>query len=404
MLHAEALALLEAATLVPGRLREVTAPDAEEGSDLREHLAACDICRAEARAWQAVDEALAAATPGSVTAPAGARDRVMAAVRRTGVARGPGSVLGAPRPAPAPGDSAPRSAPAPGGAPASTVAPGPPRAGEPGPATGRDLTAPAAPGEGRVWRRRGERPPAGPASPAGPGSFGEAPGSGGGPTASIPLPGPGPVASSGHASAAGPVEGTPAVAPATGRRRLRALPGGSGTEGVGLRAFLALAAAAIVVFVAGAALGGPLGLVGQQETGTGAGRAELEKVLGRMSDVLQEPGTAWAPLVDQAGEPAGAVVLGTGDETGRRTLGVVTRSLGPLAEGEAYVCLIEREGVRYEVGTMRFAGDPDAPGDVAYWVGPLGDDLPVDVGIAGDEFLVYREGDTGGEPLLSTVF
>ena len=52
---------------------------------------------------------------------------------------------------------------------------------------------------------------------------------------------------------------------------------------------------------------------------------------GRLSDLLQLPGATVAPLTDQDGEPAGAVVLAPPDT---RLLGVVTRALPPL-DGDA---------------------------------------------------------------------
>ena len=238
-------------------------------------------------------------------------------------------------------------------------------------------------------------PPAGPGPPAPPGGPPPAaPTAGGAPTTAHP---------GAHAHPGGPaVTGSPdAAAVPPGRRGLRVLAGGRGGEGIGFRVFLAVAAAAVFLFAMGAALGGPLGLTSPQSVPDTAARVELEKILGRMSDLLELPGATVAPLTDQEGEPAGAVVLALPETN---LLGVVTRALGPLPEDGRYVCILEREGERYEVGYMRFAADPVAEGDVAYWVGPLGEDVPLNAGLPGDVFAVFVEGETSGPPLLSAVF
>jgi hypothetical protein len=195
----------------------------------------------------------------------------------------------------------------------------------------------------------------------------------------------------------------PATSPAARRRGMRALPGGKDGDGIGFRVFLAVAAAAVFLFVLGAALGGPLGLTAPASpvAPDTTARVELEKVLGRVSDLLELDGTTRAPLTDQAGLPAGAVLLGPAE---LNLLAIVSRSLPEPTDGVRYVCLLEREGERYEIGFMRFAGDPDAEGHVAYWVGPLDESVPMDAGAPGDAVLVFREGETNGSPLLSTTF
>jgi hypothetical protein len=37
-------------------------------------------------------------------------------------------------------------------------------------------------------------------------------------------------------------------------------------------------------------------------------------------------------------------------------------------------------------------------------VGPLSEDVPLDAGRVGDVFKIFVDGDTGGQPLLSTTF
>ena len=180
------------------------------------------------------------------------------------------------------------------------------------------------------------------------------------------------------------------------------LAGGGDGDGVGFRVFLAVAAAAVFLFALGAALGGPLGLSPSAPAPDTTAQVELEKVMGRLSDLLELPSATVAPLTDQDGR------AGRGGHASPRPTAtccaVVTRALPVLPDGSRYVCLLEREGERYEIGYMRFSADPVAPGDVAYWVGPLKEDVPLDTGAPGDRFLVYREGETSGEPLLSATF
>lgn len=84
---------------------------AEEGRELREHLAGCVTCRADAAAWTRTTDALRAAAPladarelaGSTALSGDLRARTIALVRAAGVQRD-----GAPRAAPAP--AAPREA------------------------------------------------------------------------------------------------------------------------------------------------------------------------------------------------------------------------------------------------------------------------------------------------------
>ena len=83
---------------------------------------------------------------------------------------------------------------------------------------------------------------------------------------------------------------------------------------------------------------------------------------------------------------------------------MVTRALPPLPDGGRYVCILERGDERFEVGYMKFASDPVTEGDVAYWIAPLSDEVPLDAGAPGDTFNVFVEGETSGDPLLTTTF
>lgn len=360
MSHAEVAAIIEGAIGTPGRLRSLLAAETPEGDALRAHLADCAECRREADAWQAVDEALVAVTPDTMRAPASARARILSNVVATGVARSPDRVLGQ------------------------------------SPAAGIAASAAEPPSAGRVWRTPGGQPLPSPGAPT--------PGAPGVPQAPAT---PGLAVLPGAADATPPLASSPSApaappASADGRRRgLRLLPGGKDGDGVGFRVFLAVAAAAVFLFALGAALGGPLGLTSPTTVQDETARVELEKVVGRMSDLLQQPGAVVAPLSDQAGEPAGAVVLAPADS---RVLGVITRALQEPTDGTRYVCVLIRDDERFQVGFMRFAADPTSEGDVAYWIAPLSDEVPMDVGAPGDVFNVYVEGDTDGPPILTTTF
>jgi hypothetical protein len=374
MTHAEVAAIIEGAAGTPGRLRALLAAETPEGDALRAHLADCAECRREADAWQAVDEALVAVTPDTMRAPASAKARILSNVVATGVARSPDKVLGQ---SPAAGIAA--SAGSPAGS-AATVVPG--AVAEP-------------PNAGRVWRTPGGQPLPSPGATA-PGAVWSPP------LPIAPVAAPTSAGPASPAAATPPDVATPAATPADQRRRgLRLLPGGKDGDGVGFRVFLAVAAAAVFLFALGAALGGPLGLTSPTTVQDETARVELEKVVGRMSDLLQQPGAVVAPLSDQAGEPAGAVVIAPADT---RVLGVVTRALVEPTDGTRYVCVLIRGEERFEVGFMKFAADPTADGDVAYWVAPLSDAVPMDVGAPGDVFNVYVEGETGGDPILTTTF
>ncbi len=208
-------------------------------------------------------------------------------------------------------------------------------------ADGRPLSAPPAPGEGRVWRRPGapRREPA------------------------------------------------PAAEPPGGR---------SGTPGA-VR-FLLIAAAAVALFVAGAALGGPLGLVPAEAPAEESVTAPAAPLIGGLADLLELPGQLTASLTDGAGEPAGAVILAPG--SGR--LALITRAELPVTP--ALLVVLERGGIRTPIGPLTAAPDAADGSTVRWWIGALPEGLPVDTGLVGDRILVLAEGDVGGTPLLSATF
>ena len=162
MSHADVGAIIEGAIGTPGRLRALIAAETEEGAAIRAHLADCDECRSEADAWQAVDEALVAVTPDTMTAPTAAKARILGNVLATGVARGPdlvlgtaarGSAAGLAGSAPPPGPARPRVA-------RRGSAAGPRVLARPLGSTPASGAAAAAepPAAGRVWRTPGGAP------------------------------------------------------------------------------------------------------------------------------------------------------------------------------------------------------------------------------------------------------
>ena len=88
--HAEVLDRLEDAFLGPGKLAAIEADRSAQGVELRAHLDGCDACSLEYQAWRTAAAALDAATPESLRAPAGSRQRIMAAVAAIGAPRAVG--------------------------------------------------------------------------------------------------------------------------------------------------------------------------------------------------------------------------------------------------------------------------------------------------------------------------
>ena len=91
MYHDEVRVHLETAHLSPGKLQSLDAESVESGEALRAHLAACAACRAELEALRNTAAVLAAGAPDSLRAPSGGVERLLEAVRTTGVARSRGA-------------------------------------------------------------------------------------------------------------------------------------------------------------------------------------------------------------------------------------------------------------------------------------------------------------------------
>ena len=88
--HAEVRERLEATLLGPDKPTLGTGPArAEEAAAVREHLAACEPCRRELEALQLTADLLATDLPEDIRPGEGARERVLGAVRVTGVPRRP---------------------------------------------------------------------------------------------------------------------------------------------------------------------------------------------------------------------------------------------------------------------------------------------------------------------------
>jgi hypothetical protein len=178
---------------------------------------------------------------------------------------------------------------------------------------------------------------------------------------------------------------TARVAAATGRT---ARPEPATGRGAWFRWVALAAAAAVLLFVAGAAFGRPLGLGGgDQPTRT----SDLPRVMAVTADVLAGKGYSLAQLETPNGAHGGFVAVspGSGD------LVVVSSALTPPPVGVRYICLLDRNGEQSRVGYMRFDGS------LAYWAGPVDD--PVDIGLTGDQFIVQLDS-PGSEPALTGTF
>jgi len=146
------------------------------------------------------------------------------------------------------------------------------------------------------------------------------------------------------------------------------------------------AAAAVVLFVAGAAFG---------RIGSGGGEplptSGAQRVLVITAGILQGQGYNLAQLQTPDGAAAGFVAVspGSGDLT------VVSKALVPPPAGVKYKCVLVRDGSATTVGYMKFEGD------LAYWAGPVTD--PVDIGLTGDQFIVQLD-TPGSAPALTGTF
>lgn len=155
---------------------------------------------------------------------------------------------------------------------------------------------------------------------------------------------------------------------------------------------LAIAAAfAAALFLAGAVLGGPLGLVSREAPDTSVADAQAAAVASAVDRLLQQPEHMMVPLVDAAGSSGGSVLF----DPASRELVVVSQALESIPEGREYGCYLERDGQRIRVGRLKVVGG------AAYWMGPM--DEPVDAGRRGDRFVVVRD-DRPEAPVLSGAF
>lgn len=150
---------------------------------------------------------------------------------------------------------------------------------------------------------------------------------------------------------------------------------------------LAIAAGfAALLFMAGALLGGSLGLAPQAEDDDAGARiaAAVDRILARPDHVL-------LPLSDAGGAAAGSVLFDAHTDE----LVVVSRALPEPPQGKTYQCYLERNGERTRVGPMRVEYG------TAWWAGAM--PAPADAGEPGDRFLVVL-GDETSPPVLSGSF
>jgi hypothetical protein len=123
-------------------------------------------------------------------------------------------------------------------------------------------------------------------------------------------------------------------------------------------------------------------------------RGDPGRVLSEIAVILQDNGYRLASLQTPE-QDAGGVVAVSPD--GR--LAVVSSVLEQPPEGVRYVCLLDRAGVRTQVGYMRW--EPTAGGgSLAYWAG---DAKPPDLGSPGDVFIVQLD-TAGAQPALTGEF
>jgi hypothetical protein len=191
-----------------------------------------------------------------------------------------------------------------------------------------------------------------------------------------------------------------------GPRRARAAaaaaaaPAAAPASGPPFRWLLLGAAAVVVLFVAGMALGRslvgttPAPTQGTAVSSPAAPRGDPGRVLAEAAIILQTAGYRLAPLLTTPDGDAGGVVVVSRD--GR--LAVVSSVLPEPPEGIRYVCLLDRGGVQTQVGYMRW--EPTANGSLAYWAG---DAAPADMGLPGDVFIVQLDV-PDAQPVLTGEF
>lgn len=148
------------------------------------------------------------------------------------------------------------------------------------------------------------------------------------------------------------------------------------------------AALAALIFVTGAALGGPLGIAPPAPSGSGQeeGAAFVSAAVDR---VLAQPAHQIVELQDASGSRSGTLLF----DDSTRELVVVSRTLRPAPADAEYGCYVERDGEWTRIGRMvEYEG-------ISWWVGELIE--PPDGGRPGDRFVVALE---IGTPTLSGAF
>jgi hypothetical protein len=161
------------------------------------------------------------------------------------------------------------------------------------------------------------------------------------------------------------------------------------------------AAAAVLLFVAGAVLGGrftpagtPSGTPGTAVGSPTAPRGDPGRVLAELAIILQSNGYRLASLETSEGDSGGVVAV---SPDGR--LAVASSVLAEPPEGQRYVCLLDRAGTVTQVGYMRWEATANG-GSLAYWAG---DAEPPDLGQPGDVFVVQLDAE-GVPPALTGEF
>jgi hypothetical protein len=134
---------------------------------------------------------------------------------------------------------------------------------------------------------------------------------------------------------------------------------------------LALAAAAVlVVFVAGALLGTPLGLVHN-----GQNSDQLRTALAASGRILEQPNHRQAPLVDTGGTAVGAVLIdgqngdivvlsNGGDDTGGATAVYHCYLIRPDSQRKWLGEMVAQAGTSFWAGQVDGVSDLGRPGDV----------------------------------------
>lgn len=192
-----------------------------------------------------------------------------------------------------------------------------------------------------------------------------------------------------------------------GPRRSRAGAAGptasSAQSGPPFRWLLLGAAAAVVLFMAGAVLGGllvgtprdPAATPGTAVASPTAPRGDPRRVLAETALILQSGDHRLASLETPEGDAGGVVVVSPGTER----LAVVSSVLPAPPNGIRYVCLLDRSGARTQVGYMRWE-PTSGGGGLAYWAG---DAKLADLGTAGDVFIVQLD-EPDAQPVLIGEF